>query len=849
MPNGSTESVKILIGAKLANSDIVLEATKMMVDASALESIKTECSPKIAAFDKDSLLYVTLESIYNESNAIDVAAVIKLISNIYSAGKEYTAQHTKMIMQQLVAKCNLDEDTATCVVWYTLEFLKYEREGKLVGPINVGPSYYDQKFFTSTQLLINEINAETTWPFSKIKPEDNVTVFQNTATDTLFIELPNRNQFLQDEFNIMSIMPAVSDLCEPYRGIPIDDITLYKSDERISPTHYRLFEGEASNNTCEIFENEKLYYDSLIEWVKFNMKNAALGDIDVSPSNPNLDKISQNYLEELAKVLYTRHWYHNINIPIYNPMEQDEDDDMLEMVSDSNVVSDYKFRPSLEERDRIKGGIMEIDLVSSKRVNALERLVDFLSEASLSVGYIAYIQAIIQLARWGDRKPSNIIIDGYSLVFSLNDNKIKPYMGNISNYQLVEVDGCPVKAIAGLYHDVPLKCREFLLANNYSAKNITAPVGLNVVKQLQNQTNSGPKQIMSYMSYSIIDVVNSYINNGDLKIAGISFDGDKFTADDAIALDPSYTYSVMQNNIKEEDNLESLFKASQDLEDYLIELGINSAKIITHFDILSRCARHDDFDAIAEAMHFSSKADFIEKRNNKIIKSPLEAFVFNYGMKLFKVYIKVSLRLNELQSERAITMSDVLNVYKEILADNPIDLFAEDNSSVEKQTNVDVQPMNVFANVNTESTQTTTQSTNTVDNTTTNVSSVNENNTKQQQNATDRFSFIKEPQKDCEYVRLLDNKNACIGYFTKERVTVMTAKGPHDLERMILLTPDQVSGVPANKIVGDMPITKILYRMIFNLHSYEINSTERIVLFFSDLKCMAYYVKLIKGLF
>lgn len=847
MPNGTTQPVKILIGAKITGSTTILEATELMKDASQLELISSECVPRIAAFSKESLLYVTADEIYDNSVAVDV--VVKAVEQVLNSapGAKLSPAQSSTLIKKLVAMTNgaIDEETATCIVWYALKFVEYERDKMLTGPINVGPSYYDPRFITQTQMIVNEINSALAWPYSELSPQDNETNTQSECTDKLFIELPNRNQFMQDDFKMSNVLPVITTLCDPYKGLQLEDITEYKNDTHVPQSMYPLFEGVTKNNTFKLYDNEQLYYKALIEWIQFNMKNSALGDVDLSVTNPNIDKISQSYLEELAKLLYTRHWYHNINIPIYNPLES-SDDDMMDLVSESSgdsVLSDYKFRATASEKDAIRAGIKEFTMSSSTRVNALEQLIEFLSEASLSAGYIAYVQAIIQLARWGERKPTCIVIEGYSLVFSLGDNKIKPYMGDIADYTLVEVDGCPVNATAALYNDITLKCKQFMQDNNYSGNTITAPVGLTVTKCLKNSTNQGPREMVTVLNYSIIDIVNSYVEGDPIKIAGIKYENGKFSTNDAILLDEGNTYFTMQQSIREEDNLEMPFKVSQDLEDLLLELDIHSAKILTHFDILNTCARYEDIDSLAEAMKFSSKEDFNEKRNSKVIRQPLMAFIIRYGIKLLEVYFKVSLKLNELKEERTINFGDVLNVYKDVLANTQISIF--DNVAV--QNNDNMKAMDVFGGVATPVAQPSVQVTNAV---TEPVNTPSATSTPIVNTASvDRFTFIKEASTDAVYVRLIDNAGSCVGCLAKEPYTLMTGAGPRTIERMILHTPAQMSSIPVERIQAELPIAAITYRFLFNLHSYESNATSKIVLFFSNMDCMTYYTKLFKQLY
>lgn len=852
LPDGSETVVDIIIGANSPiNPDTYFSAEQLVTDVSLLESYASIGDIKIAVLNDSRIIYPILDAVYNTNEVEDVTAVMNLISNNLKKlnTAALTSTQNKVLVSQLVNKIGLQQDMAVSIVYYCQNFMQYERVGEITGPLNFGPGSFDKRFFVKTQAFLDEINSAYIWPFKSIQPADNKTLFQETCTDSLFLEFPNRNNMLEESAKLSSYLPKLSELCNPYGMYDIPDISEYKTNPKFPEHLYSWVEGVASNNTYELYENEKTYYQAIIEWVQFNMKRSTVGDIDVSPENPNIDSLSQGYLEEVCKLLYTKHWYHNLNIPIYAAISEDEEDltDLLDDSSSSDaVVSDYIFRATAEEKRAASSGIREMVIDKSSRVNALEKLLEFLREASLTVGYQAYAQAIIQLARWGERKPTCIVIKGYAWIFSLGNNKVKPYMGNIQDYTLEMIDGCPLEANAALYDSVSLKCKKFLMEHNYPYSTITAPVGLMTTKTLINNTNNGPKKINSYLVYSIIDVVESYVNGDNkLKIAGISYDGSTFSASANIDLDNRNTYFSAKSAIKEEDNLEAPFKSSANFEDLIMELDIRANKILTHFDILDSCAIQEDLDHFIELNQFSSKEDLDYKVKNAKIRSKVSAFIYSYGAKLLPIYVKASLRLNELESSgKTITFADVLNVYKEVMEVNTLSIFNTpegnaENSNTQQMnffgnTEVNKEPVKEVANTPTEQVSTAAATTN-IAATTIPVEH--------------KFSFLHNPEETAAYMKILDNAGNLVGGARVEIKQVHTSNGAvKNVKAYTLVTADSLKSVDINAITTTMEISNIVYRLMFNLYSYECNNEEQILLYFDSIQTMVYYTKLINQL-
>lgn len=863
-PTGSPIDVNVVVGAldPLDNTTMRLPAD-LCNDATVLQSFSSEGTIKVAALVENKL-YPVLTDVINGENCINISSPYKIIENhMLTHNVEMLEPKQSLYLTNLMVKnFGLSQEIASCIIYFSIEFVNFEKIDGTVGPVNVGPGAIDNRFLARTQAVINEINSAVAWPFSSISPEENKTLTQETPTDKLFIELPSRNMLMEENVKTSSFLPSHGSICNPYGMYSLSDMSLYKTDPHFPERLYPMVEGNSDNNTFEVYENESIYSKSLIEWVQHNMQNASINDVDVSLSNPNVDKLSQDYLEELAKYLYAEHWYHNINIPIYDEL----DDDLDDMVASDNdsVMSDYVFRMNDVEKDAVRSGVRDFNTSGSSRTNALEELLRFLREASLTVGYGAYIQAIIQLTRWGERKPTCILIEGYPLIFSLGDNKVKPYLGKISNYKLKEVDGCTSVATAALYSNAQFKDKKYLSDHNYFGNVIQAPIGLTVTKTLENTTAQGPKIMNSYVVYSIIDIVNSYINNGDIKIAGINYDGNTFSTSVDIQLDDRNTYFLAKQTIKEEDNLETPFKLAQDLQDLLLDLEIHSAKILTHFDILDSFASREDIAQFVEVNAFSSKEDLDNKIISRKIRNKLSAFIYTYGNKLAPIYIKVSLKLNELESQRGITFADVLNIYKEVLSQNSLNILEANANSTAQP----VKEMNVFStenesantNANTTGVENNTQSatpsvakpssesTNVQTNTEVTSSINKEEPIVSSPNTAKRFSFIKDVPDNAFYAKLLDKSGNCVGGYAVENCQIRTSKGTGVIQKFILVDKDTMATVDNSRIKTTMPLTQIIYRLMFNLYFYEQNDESRIVLYFDGDKSMAYYVRLFNEL-
>lgn len=268
--------------------------------------------------------------------------------------------------------------------------------------------------------MIATHNKQFSGMLSSIGDADNVTLTQKNETDELFIEIPDLSLLpIGQEISWEKLIPPMAKVFTPYSD-PAAYSVDYKS--KVAKHVIPLIEGNPDKNGMSIQENERNYYDALCEWVQINMKNEFGSDeMDV------IDNVSKSYLTELAFRLYARNWRHNSNIPISIYDDPEDDEQGSDDEGSSTVDSKYAFAKDLRKDDEIN--------------NAFLALESFLEKASAKVGWTVYVQAVIQLARWGERKGTAIKFEGFDYIFDLATNTGKYNIGSLDDYKLQLING------------------------------------------------------------------------------------------------------------------------------------------------------------------------------------------------------------------------------------------------------------------------------------------------------------------------------------------------------------------------------------------------------------------------
>lgn len=397
---------KVLICNKDENG--VAENTAAIIhDRKSFEKLKAEYDVKVAVIPGDSVPVLIVAD--NEPSS-DVSAVQGLLysklSQLEDADAALAAEFMKNLINALSKQLGDVESSKLIVLALRLQY-NWEKSQKLQSPFFVDAVDYDTDLRDYTVTELGKMNEKFTNSLSMINAADNNTVFQETCTSKFFIEIPTEQELL-DADSMHELMPLFDEICKPYADA-VATTPRYKTVLAGNQSLIHDIEGDRKNNTDEVFDNEKSYYDAICEWIKFNMKEQyGTSDGDV------IDNASERYLLELITTVYMLHWRHSENVP--DEIDEDSSDDF-------DCEDRFVFN---NKRNSTNGVII---------------LGEFLKEVSAEIGYKAYVLALIQIARWGARKPTSVVFEGYPREFNLEAGMVRAKVGDISQYSIVHSNG------------------------------------------------------------------------------------------------------------------------------------------------------------------------------------------------------------------------------------------------------------------------------------------------------------------------------------------------------------------------------------------------------------------------
>lgn len=506
-------------------------------------------------------LFVVGEELPASVNALRIDSIYALINSALNGAAQLPAEMAERVTS-VITKQTGSEKTAKLIVICCYAFNRLLRQDlNVIGnfsAINIAPGFERQ-----TQDWLNEINRKNTMA----SIPDNETKFQPTCTSELFIKLPaydamfnylskeeddTEQQVLRD---LHGFMPTRAEVSDPYGS----NAAQYEDPDRVesmmndsSQVYQNILKeiiGSDGNNTAEIHENEKRYYDSLCEWM-----GIIATDSDGQDTG-DLCAISLEYLHTLVETLYIWYWQHNKRVPCNVIVSHTSSD------SDGLVYDESKYEFKTEDHNGV----------------ATEDLIQFLDRVSADLGREVYAKAIVQLARWGNRKPTKIVFDGYDKCFNLNIGIPESAMPTLSSYTPIKTNGCDY-GFSGFVIDTST-----ISDPHIGFKQWPMPVGIAVTQTFQSKDDGEQIVVESY--YSMIDAIKEIVQ-GNITIDGVSYSsgaGWTFTATKCNEV----TINQVIGASKRPDNLQfPIFRGTGLIQIYS-DLRINSPEIPdSHFSIM-----------------------------------------------------------------------------------------------------------------------------------------------------------------------------------------------------------------------------------------------------------------------
>lgn len=259
------------------------------------------------------------------------------------------------------------------------------------------------------------------------------TFTQETCKDAFFFTLPMLQDLQAKDVEFARFVPDIEQVCHPYfvsqnaEEVIVERINFTPEYRRNKPVNLPMpeVEGADKNNTFEIYENEQKFFQFLQMWMrKITIEAKGMQEFDCKNPHHVLVIIAEQYLECLLRHLYSWHWRHIRYVPDYTLTYEEITKKLdLKRISEDMVVPEcwYYYKednPIISVKDALAENV-NLSMDDVVIPNFTSNLVDYVRSAAAMVGNIAYAEAIIQLGRWGERKPTKILIDGYSKSFVL----------------------------------------------------------------------------------------------------------------------------------------------------------------------------------------------------------------------------------------------------------------------------------------------------------------------------------------------------------------------------------------------------------------------------------------------
>ena len=429
--------------------------------------------------------------------------------------------------------------------------------------INFPIENYDN--YQNTKRLVDSINQKS----ELFNVQDNETKFRKTPDDELFIYVP-RPDALSYTDNYFTLIPSMKTVFDPYRDPRLATheykLHLVKAEQSIEEVV-----GNPSNNTKEIFSEEKRYYDAL----------CALHDSCLKIKYPDKDiedcrthKVSsesfRDYITSLIVSVVTYHWNHSGYMPLEIYSEGSDDDDDGDDTAYDSIGSDVSAGVSYSVAKK----------ADSDGIDIIENLV----KNEIRKDIYGPIRLLIQCLRFGNKKPSKISLTEEKSYFDLNYFVYSSSSGSYDSYEVKKTpSGCNYSVASLINANNRLVDTKFIQENRILKNAISCPVGLLLQKSFKD---SDDKQLIVL---SIVDLITWLGKDKDLTIEGVSFsDGNVFFDPSkidkgVIDLDLGFSIQDIDSRLQTSSNGSVVSYAS----DYLKDAYLSANSFNNNLNILS----------------------------------------------------------------------------------------------------------------------------------------------------------------------------------------------------------------------------------------------------------------------
>lgn len=504
------------------------------------------------------------------------------------------------------------------------------------------------------------------------------TFTQKTCKDAFFFNLPMLQDLQAKDVEFARFVPDIEQVCRPYlvsqntEEVVVERINFTPEYRRNKPVNLPMpeVEGADKNNTFEIYENEQKFFQFLQMWMqKITIEAKGMQKFDCKNPHHVLVIIAEQYLDCLLRHLYSWHWRHIRYVPDYTLTYEEITKKLdLKRISEDMVVPEcwYYYKednPMISVKDALAENV-NLSMDDVVIPNFTSNLVDYVRSAAAMVGSIAYAEAIIQLGRWGERKPTKILIDGYSKSFVLATGTSQveimdkgSYVSALGSKKYLAVYASSFKSD---FHDVDFyKDRGLVRARHFTVPSVVYLQEPLVAKE------SGDKKFTVDYAIGILDFI-CRLYSDDNPFSNVEVDSDgAIVVTDSFDISKEYPVERLVDNLSNAKSgaVTNWCLESDQLAYLKLVLGLpNTFNIIS---IMEQCFGFGKGQTEAEYanLKFSTGDEFAANTNIMQGATTLAA-ALNVYMSMVDIFIEVSTRRINKELK---TISEILNGFRDAM--------------------------------------------------------------------------------------------------------------------------------------------------------------------------------------
>lgn len=433
---------------------------------------------------------------------------------------------------------------------------------------------FNDKRITEIKEAVNQMNLSSSMTSRYVSAAQNVAIKQTKPSDRFYIPLPKYEDFKNDSV-LAEIVPDLRTVFTPFTHkayySPIWMRLMGKTEaqrrqvfmaenQSASGLHFNEEDidswveypidhitGNTENDDLDILDNEREWYNAFLEFIRMDLEVSYTTEVaEKMFATGGLSPEMESFFDAILESTLLINWSCSGQFLISNfTGMDDEDDENRDIENENDSERNSGIELSLYYADTNPGGFNGLEAITT-HIKKLARG----SNQIAGQGCKTYAEAVVKLARWGDRRPANLKLDGESSYFSLINFRTQDRVLNFDKMEIKKINGRSLSLLGFIRLTWVLQDEDYKLEHGVSGKISNVPIGV-----ITERSFEGEFELSQIMYLSLLDVITEY-SKGNQFINGLDFENGKFST------------SISEDGYSEE--LNAAIKSVQDGQDCTI---------------------------------------------------------------------------------------------------------------------------------------------------------------------------------------------------------------------------------------------------------------------------------------